>query len=282
MTTTHGSAERRMTAFLDGIDSPTIANPIHSTEVAKQYGYRAALVGGVTVYGWATPTILDARGERWLDGGWIEVAFRHPTYPGDELTISVAPDGDGASMLRMTKADGSDAVTGTLGLGEAPWLGEFRSPQRRVAEPRPERLPQLTMAIAPSGADIRPMAVSASADEMRTYALEKQRSADPRFVGEQPLIHPGWIAARMTPLLHHSYDYGPSIHSRSHIQHLAPAESGQTVTVAGHFVETYERKGHQYAVVDGVLLAEDGRELARLRHTTIFNVAKRPASVRPE
>lgn len=275
MTTTHGRAQRQMTAFLDGEDSPTIANPIHSTEVARQYGYTAALVGGVTVYGWATPTILDAIGAGWLERGWVEVAFRHPTYPGDALTVDVAPAGDGASALRMTKVDGADAVVGTLGLDDAPWLGELRSPRRRIAESRPERLPRLTMAAAPIGEDIRPMAVSATAEEMRTYALEKQRSVDPRFVGERPLIHPGWIAARMTPLIHHSFDYGPSIHARSHIQHLAPAEAGQIVTVAGHVVETYERKGHHYIVVDGVMLSEDARELARLRHTTIFQVAKR-------
>jgi hypothetical protein len=79
----------------------------------------------------------------------------------------------------------------------------------------------------------------------------------------------------MTPLIHHSYDYGPAIHARSQIQNLRPALVGQTVTVAGHFLEQYERKGHHYGVVDGVILSEAGEELVHLRHTTIFQVAKR-------
>jgi len=79
----------------------------------------------------------------------------------------------------------------------------------------------------------------------------------------------------MSPLLHHSFDYGPAIHARSHIQNLAPAYSGQTFTVAGHFREAFERKGHHYAVIDGLILAEDGAPLAQVRHTTIFQVAKR-------
>ena len=95
------------------------------------------------------------------------------------------------------------------------------------------------------------------------------------FIGDTPLLHPGWVAGRMTALLHHSYNYGPAIHARSHIQNLARAEAGQTLTVAGHFCEAFERKGHHYAVFDGVIISEDGQDLARLRHTTIFQVAKR-------
>jgi hypothetical protein len=82
----------------------------------------------------------------------------------------------------------------------------------------------------------------------------------------------------MTRLLHHSYNYGPAIHARTHLQNLARAEAGQTVTVAGHFHQAYERKGHHYAVFDGVILSEDGRELVKMRHTTIFQVAKRAES----
>jgi hypothetical protein len=78
----------------------------------------------------------------------------------------------------------------------------------------------------------------------------------------------------MTPLLHHSYDYAPAIHTRSQIQHVAPAHPGQTFTFAGTFREAFERKGHHYAVLDGVMLSEAGAELARLRHTTIFHVRR--------
>ena len=85
----------------------------------------------------------------------------------------------------------------------------------------------------------------------------------------------------MTPMIHHSYNYGPAIHARSHIQNLARTEAGQTITVAGHFTDAFERKGHHYAVVDGVILSENSRELSRLRHTTIFQVA-RGARRRPD
>lgn len=116
------------------------------------------------------------------------------------------------------------------------------------------------------------MLVPWSIEDARAWALEKQRDGSERWTGPSALVHPGWIAARMTPLLHHSFDYAPAIHTRSEIQHLAPAHAGQAFTVAGHFIRAYEQKGHHYAELDGVLIGEDGQELARMRHTTIFRV----------
>jgi hypothetical protein len=119
------------------------------------------------------------------------------------------------------------------------------------------------------------MAVDLPTEAAVEYARDKQRDERPPWVGPDARIHPGWLAARMTPLIHHSYDYGPSIHTRTQAQHLAPAMAGQSVTVAGRFAEAYERKGHHYAVVDGLILSERGEPLARIRHTTIFRVAQR-------
>lgn len=265
---------RTITAFLDGPDSTDIINPIHSTAVAAEYGFRAALVGGVTVYGWMAPAILDVLSEGWLADGWVDVHFRQPVYPGDEMTTVVGEAGPEHS-LEMTNGAGVLCLTGSVGNGEAPWLGELAAPVRRRAEPRPASVPYLTIENAPVGEDLRPMAVMLSREDATVYALEKQQDSGELWTGPAARVHPGWVAAQMTPLLHHSYDYAPAIHTQSQIQHLAPIEPGQTFTFAGHFREAFQRKGHHYAVIDGVMLAEDGRELARLRHTTIFRVAKR-------
>lgn len=265
-------AERPLTAFLDGEDSPGILNPIHSTAVAAQYGFRAALVGGVTVYGWLTPVTLDILGERWLTDGWADVRFRKPVYPGDALTARCEMTADGVARLAIVNGEGVTCIEGEAGNGTADWVAGFYSPVRRTAEDRPAQLPRLTLESAPGGKDLRPMLVPWSIDDARSWAFEKQRDSSGRWTGASAAVHPSWIAARMTPLLHHSFDYGPSIHTRSQIQHLAPARAGQAFTVAGHFIRAYEEKGHHYAELDGVLIGEDGLELARMRHTTIFRI----------
>ena len=270
------TGSRSITAFLDGPDSADITNPIHSTAVAAEYGFRAALVGGVTVYGWTVPAILDALGEAWLERGWVDVNFRQPVYPGDEMTATIAPGTDFGHTLEMTNGAGVKCLSGEVGMDAAPWLAELALPERRTPEPRPPELPYLTMEVAPVGHDLRPMAITLSQDDATAYAVEKQRDGSERWTGKNARVHPGWIAAQMTPLLHHSYDYAPAIHTRSQIQHLRAVAPGQTLTFAGRFADAFERKSHHYAVIDGVMLGENGDELAQLRHTTIFRVAKRP------
>jgi acyl dehydratase len=266
------TAERKITAFLDGEDSPTISNPIHSTEVAAQYGFDAALVGGVTVYGWFTPAILELLGERWLTDGWAEVRFRRPTYPGFEMTARAdeAPEG---MALTMVLPDGDSAIVGTGGLGKAPWFEDLHATPFKPAEAKPETLPILTLETSPPAMTrLRPMPVPYSLEDARAYATILQKDTNERFAGEQALVHPGWIAARMTPLLKQAFEYGPSIHIQSHIQHLAPARAGQAFTMVGTLRRTFEQKGHHVAELDGSLFAEDGTECARMRHTTIFRI----------
>jgi acyl dehydratase len=239
--------------------------------VAAQYGFRGALVGGVTVYGWFTPVLLETLGEAWLADGWAEVDFRRPVFPGDVLTARAEKRADGSVTLAMLN-NGVASIEGTAGSGKAPWFEELAVPVIRPAEAKPGVLPILTLETAPAGEELRPMPVPYSVEEASAYASKLQQDSSPRFNGDGCLVHPGWIAARMTPLLKHSFEYGPSIHIHSHIQHLAPARAGQNFTMVGRLLRAYEQKGHHVAELDGSLIAEDGTELARMRHTTIFRI----------
>jgi len=63
----------------------------------------------------------------------------------------------------------------------------------------------------------------------------------------------------------------PSIHTASQIQHLAPAPANARYRTGGVIRETFERNGHQYLVLDALTTA-DGVPVARIRHTSIFQV----------
>ncbi|TAK59198.1 MAG: hypothetical protein EPO22_10480 [Dehalococcoidia bacterium] len=278
MMTRAAEIEMVVDAFLDNEDSGDIINPIHSTGFAQRYGFRGALVGGVTVWGWAAPAILEALGDGWLDRGWADFAFRQPTYPGDRMTVRVRPAEAGGFAVTMTNQDGVDCVVATAGLGDAPWLGEIAMPERRAAEPPPDPKPRLTLDGAPIGRDLVPLAQPMFLADAREYARVSQRTSDPRFAGERPRIHPGWLAGRFEDLLRHNFAIPASMHTRSRVQHLAPAWAGQTIVSAARMIEAYERKGHHFGVFDCLVLGDGGRELARIRHTTIFRIAEASAA----
>jgi hypothetical protein len=266
---------KQITAFMDNPDAPRPGNPIHSTGGSREYGYKAALIGGVNVYGWAVPAILEALGDTWLEDGWIEVAFRRPTYPGDNMTVSLLAASADQFELQVTNEEGHHSLLGTLGTGLAPWFADLHVPAFMPGEEAPDSLPQLSLANAPVNGDLRPRAVPLSSDQASSFTVHMQADRNPLYHGDRPLIHPAWLAGQMTHLLHHSYNYGPAIHAKSHIQNIAPAHAGQALTVTGHCRQVYERKGHHYIINDGAIWSEQAEELVRMRHTAIFQVARR-------
>ena len=262
-------------AFLDGPDTPGIANPIHSTAGAATYGFKGALVGGATVFGWATPLILDALGTDWLENGWASISFRRPTYPGEELAISIEPIGPQEFLLKISGPDADNKLLGEIGIGKAPWLDEIIDTEILEAAVSQTELPTLTLSTAPIGQTLLPLGDPLSVQDAISYGTDKQRSDDELFVGEKPIAHPGWICARPIKFLHHSYNYSPAIHAKSQIQFFREIEAGENIVTTGTFIEAYERKGHTYGVVDCSTYNSLGVEVIRQRHTTIFAVGPR-------
>ncbi|MCY3567433.1 MAG: hypothetical protein OXH38_02305 [Chloroflexi bacterium] len=292
--------ERTITAFLDGEDSLEINNIIHSTAGAARFGYSGPLVGGTTVYSWSAAALVEALGDAWLDEGWVEFQLRKPVYPGEVITtrVDIPPpvprggdaesshslpplggDAEGrggppAVEFTMTKQTGDIAVRGTAGLGIANFLTEITTAADRTPVPQPEDRPFITRALAPLGEDLPAMAIELSSVNAEIYADEKASDLNPRWRGADGRVHPGWIAQRANALLAHTWRY-TAIHASSQIQHLAPVHPDQRLLVSGRLASGYERKGHEYAVIDLTITSEDGRDLVRMRQPTIYQVAAR-------
>ena len=127
----------------------------------------------------------------------------------------------------------------------------------------------------PLGAFVNP----AAASKMATEELGQTGSHVP-----PDRIHPWFLAARMAPLTRHNFTYGPTIHVRTQIQHRGTAAVNQQVVVGAKIVDAYDRKGHWYQVLDGVVTGwANGAptELARIRHHTIFRPRPTQSHGRP-
>ena len=270
--TAAGTREWKLQAFLDHEDDPaTMANPVHSTDFARELGFAGPLVAGATVWGWSVPAILETLGNAWLDRGWARFRFRQPVYPGDEVCVILAPGDGGAFALRMVNPEGVDCVVGEVGLGANPALAGFDAPSRMDPAPGPDPQPELRVDSTLAGADWTPMAVDASPETLRAYMQLSHRSDDPRFCGETARLHPAWLVARAEALMRHNFAISSSIHTRSEVEFLAPAPVGGEVVTGGRCVAVYERKGRPFVEFDCLVRGPDGRDLARMRHTTIFD-----------
>jgi hypothetical protein len=249
-----------------------IANPIHADDGASGAGYAGALVAGVRTYGWVAESVIDVLGEGWLEAGWADVTMRRPVYVGDELRIVVGRPAAGPTCVVDVTVAGRVVLDGEVGLGSASWLDDLDPPAPAPAQDPPTARPTYTIDTAPVGQALRPLGAYVSAAGARRCRLDDLGQAESRVPEDR--IHPWFLAGRMAPLTRHNFTYGPTIHVRSQIQHCGAARADQEVVIGARIVEVYDRKGHWYQVLDGIVVGAGGGagcpELARLRHHSIF------------
>ena len=268
--------QRSVVAFLDNEDSETISNPIHSTTVAKRFGFAGPLVGGVTVWGWSTPAILDALGEDWLAHGWAEFRFRRPIYPQDQVSIRLERADEWSFAHTMSNQDGVDCVVGRIGLGDGPWADEFTTPSDMKPGEAPQPKPDLVLDRALVGQEWVAELVPASVEDLISYSSLSHRLDGPRFVGTSPRLHPAWIAARAERIMRHNFALPQSIHTESRVQYLSAADAGQPITVGARCIDVFECNERHLVRFDCLVRGADGVDIARIRHTTIFKLDTPP------
>lgn len=255
-----------------------IPNPIHDEDGASSAGYAGALVAGVRTYGWVAEAVIEVLGCGWLDDGWADVTLRRPLYAGDLVTIMVAPHGSagsgsdaGASAVRAAVGD-RVVLDGAVGLGPASWADDIDPPPPGPAVEPPAIRPSYTIDSAPVRRPLRALGVYVSAGGARHLSRDDLGQTESQVPDGR--LHPWFVAARMAPLTRHNFTYGPSIHVRTQIQHRGPAWAEQEVVVGARIVEVYDRNGHWYQVLDGLVVGDGGApgcaEMARIRHHSIF------------
>src|SRR4030095_11684164 len=82
--------------------SSSSENKIHDEQIARQYGFRGALVPGVTVYAYLTHPLVEAFGAAWLERGTANVRFLKPIHDGEEVRIAGSVTARDARSLSAT------------------------------------------------------------------------------------------------------------------------------------------------------------------------------------
>jgi acyl dehydratase len=220
--------------------APDSENKIHSDSVAAEYGFRGGLVPGVTVYGYMTVPIVDFAPE-WLERGSMKVRFLEPIYDGDEVSVQATVDG---ASIHVT-AERPDGLVCAIGTGAIP--ATLESPADRYPEhPLPPKRPTPSVDSLVPGAPLGTV-------------IEKIDVSEPRAVLQFS-----------NELLVRNFKLGPWIHTGSEIQNYGAVRAGDLIAAHGRIHDRYERKGHQFVVVDVMLIANADRLVQTVRHTAIY------------
>lgn len=245
-------------------------NKIHDDEVAARYGFRGALVAGVSVFAYMAQLPVRRWGPDWLDHGGISVRFTQPVYDGEQVVVAGRSGPDDELKLEVRGPDGGIRATAVARRRVVP-TDRAVPPGAELPAIRPTANPDSLAAGTVLGS-LHDRFDPAEAPEY----LASVREDLPIFV-EGRYAHPGWLLRFANSVLVRNVALGPWIHVSSDIICRRAVTVGQFIDVRGQVLEEYERRGHRFAVLDVAVLA-GGDVAQRVTHTAIY--APRRASTR--
>lgn len=251
-------------------DAAASANKIHDDTVAAQYGFRGGLVPGVSVYAYMTYPLVQHFGRDWLSSGTARVRFAKPLYEGDAVTVTgtvrTVAESEVQFDIASTNAAGQECGIGTAALATAV-----------AAHPEVAAIPALppTAVRVPVSWDAvvvgEPLPTrTLLADQAMNEAYAQTHSDDlSLYQGPHGLLHPGLLLRQCNRIFSEHFILGPWIHVASDIAMYHACQVGEEVEIRGVITDKFEKKGHEFAVLD-ILMLVHGQAAQRVSHTCIF------------
>jgi hypothetical protein len=199
--------------------------------------------------------VVEYFGPKWLAEGAMDVRFFEPYYEGEQVAVSISEQEEGRIKIETGRS-----------LGTA-WIRDA-IPSEGIPEehPMPDRVPA-------SREVLRPGTLLGTIEKTLDLSDPGMSAPLDAWIGEERFAHPAILLALANEILARNYILGPWIHSSSEIRNLAPARDGERLQARGKIVEAYERKGHEFVVLDVAILNSE-RPLTRIRHTAIWKPRK--------
>jgi hypothetical protein len=239
-------------------------NKIHDNTVARQFGFRGALVPGVEVYAYMAHMPVARWGRAWLENGRMDCRFLRPVYDG------------AVARVTSTEQNGELELCIESG-GERCAMGHAFTPSDQRPAPGVDTLPAgmppasrpqaSETSLAPGRAlGITPLTVDYAM--LSTY-LNEIRETDQIYLTEG-LVHPGQILRLANMALTHNVVLGPWIHVGSRIRNHAAVRVGQQLTLRSKITSNIVSKGHAIVEFDAIVIANGERSVSEIVHIAIW------------
>ena len=221
--------------------SSSSENKIHDEQIARQYGFRGALVPGVTVYAYLTHPLVEAFGAAWLERGTANVRFVKPIHDGEEVRLAgVVTERDAkrliATVTATTAVGGECAtLTATLPSGTPVPVNLAMYPVAPLPADRPPATREHLAGLAALGTPVNPYD-----DERAAEYLDRVSDGLAVYRGARAFVHPGFFLDQANKALSQNVRMSPWIHVGSVVRHLGGAKVGETLSTRGRVRSLFE------------------------------------------
>lgn len=248
-------------------------NKIHDDSVAASYGFRGGLVPGVTVYAYVTVPLVERFGLDWLERGSMQIKFHQPFYDGDEVIVRAEEDSSADPIKIAVTAEREDGAVCATALAtandRAAWLGEPRLENYPEAPAPPfEARPVASRESLAPGVVLGTLTEKITApDRALLEDLDEHLAI---YFGSEAVAHPFVFLSLANKILMSNYELGPWIHAASNLKNWSAVHDDEMISVRGQIADRFERKGHEFVVLDLLLVADQNRVIQQVRHTAIY------------
>lgn len=240
---------------------------IHDDSVAAEYGFQGAVVHGIRVLEAALAPAYLEWGEGWFSGGRVSLRHRRPVYHGTTLVARYGAPSGGTYPLTVLDPAGEEVAVGEL--TEPSGATEARPAPPAVPVPEPKRVAEkgaIRVGELVAGA---PVVIDDDLLHRHLFDDPAWREPGKALLAASVVVHIAGAAGFDT------YEWvTPGMYYAADVTFLAPPRYGATVHSSGPVVETYERNGNEYFVVD-YTVADDERVIATVRQSVLYHMAPR-------
>lgn len=249
-------------------------NQVHDDRVARSLGFKAGLVPGFIVYAWMTHPVVEALGPAWLASGIFSVRFAQPIYYEELATVRarVVDRTDDLVTIeaQVLNAAGELCATATMGLPTGPGPAAL-DPAAYPAAPLPAKRPIVSREhLSRLGVLGTPELLVDEATATGFLGLVGEFL--PVYVEAAAPVHPALYLDQANCAFDRNVRVSPWLHVESEGRHLSIARVGERLSTRGRIKSLFERKGHEFVELELLLVADDSRPVASIRHVAIYKL----------
>jgi len=242
-------------------------NIVHDNDEARKLGFRAGLITGTTIYGYASHLPVANWGVLWLTRGTAMLSLRGPTFEGEGVAVRASESKEAADTyeVEVTSVDPGPRMLMRASLRSRDAAPELRIPRKAANA----TMPELTRDLLATGTVLPTLDDRLTEAEMLEYLEQIQEASS--IYRTHKLVHPGQLLHLANESLMQNFTLEPWYHVKTELEYHSPVAWDEPISIRARVVEPYERHGSELVTIDYEWVADESRLASRARHTLMYH-----------